>query len=96
MKEPFSPKRLTKKFLKDCAQDVLFDVPSVSVWLFVKSFVHDYGYASTPTDFLRRYPWARKTFSEVKSEHRELMKAKEAFKKTIREKNYGSKSKRKS
>lgn len=73
------PKRLTRQFVSNVADDIVAVQPAVKLWDFARWFVHNYGFKWTPTALLRSYPWIGNVLREAKREFREEQKLKSEF-----------------
>jgi hypothetical protein len=62
----FTPKRLTRTFFRCTAEDAFIDAPTITLRAFVRWFIRDYGYADSSAEFIRKFPWASRIFSEIK------------------------------
>jgi len=59
--------RVTAVFFRCTLEDVLLvDRAPLVLNAALRWFIHEYGGASSIADFLRRYPWAKRVYAEVK------------------------------
>ncbi len=65
-----APPRLTKVFVRAVAEDLLGERPDTTLWEFARWVVYKYGYAPSPTAFLRKYPWVRRILSDVRKAYK--------------------------
>ena len=67
--------RVSKKQFRPFVEDALFGgAPNITLNAAVRGFIHDEGGAKTISEFLKRYPWARQMFRNLKKERTEYEK----------------------
>ncbi len=72
-------KPISKKLFRASMQDLLIDVPEVTLSGAIRYFIGTEGGSTTIAAFLRRYPWARTVFKDEKREQAEEQKRKVEF-----------------
>ena len=78
-KERFTPKRLTRTFLRCAAEEAIMGAPTTPLRAFVRWFVLDYGYADSSAEFMRKFPWVSHVFREVKKDAKTYEKRRAQF-----------------
>jgi SprT-like family len=77
--DDWSGEHVPKSDFQAVIGDALIDDPAINLSKAVRRFIRSRGGEFTVSAFLRKYPWVRRAFSELKRESRERAKRRSAF-----------------
>ena len=71
--DDWSGGHVSRRYFRMAVADMLITAPQIDAKQAIRFFIQNDGGAHSVAEFLRKFPWALRTFSACKREHRELV-----------------------